>query len=103
MGEPISVKAVLKDDSGRALDGKIVEWFIDGSSIGKSQMKNGSTTLSLTSEYTDNLGLKTHQMQVNFYGDSTYKTSTATTFLTITATGATEGPISNESVVNASI
>lgn len=100
---PVSVKAVLKDGSGRALDGKVVEWFIDGRSVGKSQMKNGATTLSLTGEYTANLGLRTHQMQVNFYGDSTYKSSTATAFLTITATGAPEGTVSNESVVNASV
>jgi hypothetical protein len=101
LGEPVSSKAVLKDSSGSALNGKVVEWFIDGRSVGKSQMKNGATTLSLTGEYTDNLGLKTHQLQVNFYGDATYKSSTATSFLNITATGA--GAISNESVVNASI
>jgi hypothetical protein len=103
LGEPVSVQAVLKDATGRALDGKIVQWFIDGSSVGKSQMKNGTTTLSLTGEYTDNLGLGTHRVQVNFYGDSTYKSGTATSFLVITATGAPEGTVSNESVVNASV
>ena len=102
LGEPVSSKAVLKDSSGSALNGKVVEWFIDGSSVGKSQMKNGATTLSLTGEYTDNLGLKTHQLQVNFYGDATYKSSTATSFLNITATGAL-GAVSNESVVTASV
>jgi hypothetical protein len=66
-------------------------------------MKNGATTLSLTGEYTDNLGLGTHRVQVNFYGDSTYKSGTATSFLVITATGAPEGTVSNESVVNASV
>ncbi|MGA7075272.1 MAG: Ig-like domain-containing protein [Halobacteriota archaeon] len=101
LGEPLSVKAVVI--SGHALDGKVVEWFIDGTSVGRSQMKNGVTTLSLTGEYTANLGLGTHRMQVNFYGDSTYKSSTATSFLMITATGAPEGTVSNESVVNASI
>lgn len=101
LGDPVSVQAVLKDSSGRALDGKVVEWFIDGGSVGKSQMKNGTTTLSLTGEYTGNLGLGTHQMQVNFYGDTTYESSTATSFLIITATGL-EGTVANESVVNAS-
>ena len=103
LGEPVSVKAVLNDGSGRALDGKVVAWFVDGGSVGKSQMKNGETTLSLTGEYTSNLGLGTHRMQVSFYGDSTYKSSTATSFLMITATGAPEGTVSNESVVNASV
>jgi hypothetical protein len=42
-------------------------------------------------------------VQVNFYGDSTYKSGTATSFLVITATGAPEGTVSNESVVNASV
>jgi hypothetical protein len=98
LGEPVSSKAVLKDSGGSALNGKVVEWFIDGKSVGKSQMKNDATTLSLTGEYTDNLGLKTHQLQVNFYGDATYKSSTATSFLNITATG-----VSNESVVTASV
>lgn len=102
LGEPISIQAVLKDSSGRALDGKVVEWFIDGGSVGKSQMKNGTTTLSLTGEYTGNLGLGMHRMQVNFYGDATYESSTATSFLTITATGALEGTVANQSVVNAS-
>lgn len=102
LGEPVSTQAVLKDSSGTALNGKVVEWFIDGLSVGKSQMKNGATTLSLTGEYTDSLGLKTHQLQVNFYGDATFKSSTATSFLNITATGAF-GSVSNESVVNASI
>lgn len=102
LGEPVSTQAVLKDNSGTALNGKVVEWFIDGLSVGKSQMKNGATTLSLTGEYTDSLGLKTHQLQVNFYGDATYKSSTATSFLNITATGAF-GSVSNESVVNTSI
>jgi predicted small secreted protein len=102
LGEPVSSKAILKDSSENALNGKIVEWFIDGSSVGKSQMKNGSTSLSLTGEYIDNLGIKTHQLQVNFYGDTTYKSSTATSFLNITATGSI-GAISNGSVTNASI
>jgi hypothetical protein len=88
LGVPVSSKAVLMDSNGNALNGKVVEWFVDGRSVGKSQMKNGATTLSLTGEYTDNLGLKTHQLQVNFYGDATYKSSTATSFLNITATGA---------------
>jgi hypothetical protein len=101
LGEPVSSKAILKDSSGNALNGKIVEWFIDGSSVGKSQMKNGTTSLSLTGEYTDNLGIKTHQLQVNFYGDTTYKSSTATSFLNITATGALS-TVSNESVFNES-
>jgi hypothetical protein len=101
LGEPVSSKAVLKDSSGSALNGKVVEWFIDGRSVGKSQMKNDATTLSLTGEYIDNLGLKTHQLQVNFYGDATYKSSTATSFLNITATGAF-GAVSNNSDVNAS-
>jgi hypothetical protein len=99
LGEPVSAKAVLKDSSGKALNGKVVEWFVDGRSVGKSIMKNDATTLSLTAEYTDNLGLKTHQLQVNFYGDATYKSSTATSFLNITATG-TLGIVSNESATN---
>ncbi|MGZ7136647.1 MAG: hypothetical protein ACXVI7_00335 [Halobacteriota archaeon] len=99
MGEPVSAKAVLKDNSGNALNGKVVEWFIDGRSVGKSLMKNDATTLSLTAEYTDYLGLKTHQLQVNFYGDAAYKSSTATSFLNITATGTT-GTVSNESTTN---
>ncbi len=99
LGEPVTIKAVLKDSSGSAINGKVVEWFIDTNSVGKSQMKNGATTLSLTGEYTDNLGLKTHQLQVNFYGDATYKSSTTTSFLNITATG-TLGAVYNESVVN---
>ena len=103
LGEPVLVQAVLKDSSGRALDGKVVEWFIDGGSVGRSQMKNGTTTLSLTGEYTGNLGLGTHRMQVNFYGDAAYESSTATSFLIITATGALEGTVSNQSVVNASV
>lgn len=102
LGEPVSSKAVLKDSGGSALNGKVVEWFIDGKSVGKSQMKNDATTLSLTGEHIDTLGLKTHQLQVNFYGDATYKSSTATSFLNITATGAL-GAVSNESVVTASI
>ncbi|MGZ7109842.1 MAG: hypothetical protein ACXVIU_00615 [Halobacteriota archaeon] len=99
LGEPVSAKAVLKDNSGNALNGKVVEWFIDGRSVGKSLMKNDATTLSLTAEYTDYLGLKTHQLQVNFYGDAAYKSSTATSFLNITATGTT-GTVSNESTTN---
>ena len=99
LGEPVTAKAVLKDNSGNALNGKVVEWFIDGKSVGKSQMKNGATTLSLTAEYTDYLGLKTHQLQVNFYGDAAYKSSTATSFLNITAAG-TLGIVSNDTVSN---
>jgi len=99
LGEPVTAKAVLKDNSGNALNGKVVEWFIDGRSVGKSLMKNSATTLSLTAEYTDYLGLKTHQLQVNFYGDATYKSSTATSFLNITAAG-TLGIVSNDTVSN---
>jgi hypothetical protein len=103
LGEPVSVRAVLKDSSGSALNDKIVEWFIDGRSVGKSQMKNGATTLSLTGEYTESLGLKTHQTQVNFYGDATYKSSTATSFLNITAVSVSEGMVFNESIVRAAV
>jgi hypothetical protein len=42
-------------------------------------------------------------MQVNFYGDAAYESSTATSFLIITATGVLEGTVSNQSVVNASV
>jgi hypothetical protein len=96
---PVSVKAVVEDSLGRPLDGKVVAWFIDSRSIGQSQMMNGSTTLSLTGDYVNSLGLGLHQMQVNFYGDESYKSSTATAFLTITATGAPEESIVNETTL----
>ncbi|MGZ7166940.1 MAG: Ig-like domain-containing protein [Halobacteriota archaeon] len=87
VGEPASIRATVSDGNGRPLNGKIIEWFLDGKPLGKSQSRNGTTTLNLTSEYIDNLGSRTHQVQVNFYGDTSYKSSTATSFLLITATG----------------
>jgi hypothetical protein len=96
---PVSINAVLEDSLGHVLDGKVVTWFIDGRSIGQSQMMNGSTTLSLTGDYVDSLGLGLHQVQVDFYGDTSYKSSTATAFLTITATGASEESIANETAL----
>ena len=87
LGEPTSIRATVSDGNSRPLDGKVIEWFLDGKSLGKSQSRNGVTMLNLTSEYVDNLGARTHQVQVNFYGDTTYKSSTATSFLLITATG----------------
>ena len=91
LGEPASVKATVTDGSGKPLDGKVVEWFLDGKSLGKSQAKNGITFMNLTSEYVDNLGYRTHQVQANFYGDTAYESSTATSFLLITAVGAPPG------------
>jgi hypothetical protein len=91
LDEPVSIQATLKDGNGRLLDGKTVEWFIDGASVGKSQVKNGATMMNLTSEYVDNLGIQAHQVRVSFYGDQSYESSTATSFLQITATGAPEG------------
>ncbi len=88
LGEPASIRATISDSSGRPLDGKIIEWFLDGKSLGRSQSKDGTTMLNLTSEYVDNLGVRTHQVQVNFYGDGNYKSSTATSFLQVTATSA---------------
>ncbi len=87
LGEPTSIRATVSDGDGRPLNGKIVEWFLDGRSLGKSQSRNGATMLNLTSEYIDSLGARTHQLQVNFYGDTSYRSSTATSFLLITATG----------------
>jgi hypothetical protein len=83
LGAPVSLKAALKDSSGQTLNGKVVEWFIDGRSVGKSQMKNDVTTLMLTGEYTSNLGASVHEIQINFYGDADYKSTTATSLLTI--------------------
>ena len=96
LGAPVSVRAVLKDSSGRTLDGKVVEWFIDGRSVGKSQMKNGVTTLMLTGEYTNNLGASVHEMQVNFYGDADYKCTTTTALLTIKAVETTSEAVASE-------
>ncbi len=95
LGEPTSIRATINDENGRPLDGKIVEWLLDGKSLGKSQSRNGTTMLNLTSEYIDSLGAKAHQLQVNFYGDTSYRSSTATSFLLITATGTA---ISEEAV-----
>jgi hypothetical protein len=96
LGAPVSVRAALKDSSGQVLNGKIVEWFIDGRSVGKSQMKNDATTLMLTGEYTNNLGASVHEMQVNFYGDADYKSTTATALLTIKGVGTTSEVVANE-------
>ncbi len=96
LGESASIRATISDGNGRPLDGKIVEWFLDGKSLGKSQSRNGATMLNLTSEYIDNLGNRTHQLQVNFYGDAIYKSSTATSFLLITATGI---PVAEDLIV----
>jgi len=90
LDQPVSIQATLKDVNGRPLDGKTVEWFIDGASVGKSQVKNGITMMSLTAEFVDNLGIQTHQVRASFYGDANYESSTATSFLQITATGAPE-------------
>ena len=98
---PVSIQATLKDGNGRALDGKIVEWFIDGASVGKSQVKGGTTAMSLTSEYVDNLGNQTHQVGVIFYGDQSYASSTATSFLQVTATIAAQGNASTNSTTSA--
>jgi hypothetical protein len=101
LGEPVSIQATLKDGNGRALDGKIVEWFIDGTSVGKSQVKSGVTMMNLTGQYVENLGIKAHRVQVSFYGDASYESSTATSFLQITATGAPEGAASSNSTTSA--
>ena len=101
LGEPVSVQATLTDGNGRALDGKTVEWFIDGASVGKSQVQSGITMMSLTSEYVSNLGIQTHQVGVTFYGDQSYESSTATSFLQVTAAGAAQGPASTNSTATA--
>lgn len=101
LDEPVSIQATLKDGNGRALDGKTVEWFIDGASVGKSQVKSGTTMMSLTSEYVDNLGIQTHQVGVTFYGDQSCESSTATSFLQVTATSAPEGTASTNSTASA--
>jgi hypothetical protein len=90
LDQPVSIQATLKDANGRPLDGKNVEWFIDGAPVGKSQVKSGVTMMNLTTEFVDNLGIKMHQVRVSFYGDVNYESSTATSFLQITATGAPE-------------
>jgi len=91
----------LKDGNGRALDGKTVEWFIDGASVGKSQVKSGVTMMNLTSEYIDNLGIQAHQVRVTFYGDQSYESSTASSFLQVTATGVPAGTASTNSTASA--
>ncbi len=96
LGEPTSIRATVSDSNSRPLDGKVIEWFLDGKSLGKSQSRDGVTMLNLTSEYVDNLGARTYQVQVNFYGDTTYKSSTATSFLLITATGL---PVAEDLIV----
>ena len=101
LGEPVSIQATLKDGNGRALDGKTIEWFIDGVSVGKSQVKSGVTMMNLTAEYVENLDIKAHQVQVSFYGDASYGSSTATSFLQITATGAPEEVASSNSTASA--
>jgi hypothetical protein len=100
LGEPVSIQATLKDGNGRALYGKTVEWFIDGVSVGKSQVKSGVTMMNLTSEYVENLGIKTHLVQVSFYGDASYGSSTATSFLLVTSAGAPEEITSSNSTAN---
>jgi hypothetical protein len=92
----VSIRAVLKDSNEQALDGKVLEWFIDGRSIGKSQMKNGITTLMLTGDYTNNLRSGVHEIQVNFYGDADYRSTTATAILTINATETTSEAVPTE-------
>ncbi len=87
LGEPTSIRATITDGSSHPLDGKVIEWFLDGKALGKSQSRNGATMLNLTSEYVDNLGSRTHSVQANFYGDANYKSCTATSFLLINATG----------------
>ncbi len=96
LGEPASIRATINDGNGRPLDGKIIEWFLDGKALGKSQSRNGATMLNLTSEYIDNLGSRTHLVQANFYGDATYKSSTATSFLQVNATG---GSVTENSIM----
>ena len=90
VGQPVSIPATITDGSGHPLDAKPIEWFLDGNSLGKSQSSSdGTTTLHLTSQYTGNLGNTTyHQLRVNFYGDDTYKSSTATSFLIVNATNS---------------
>jgi len=100
-GEPVSIQATLKDGNGRVLDDKIVEWFIDGVSVGKSQVKGGVTMMNLTGEYVESLGIGVHQVKVSFYGDTSYESSTATSFLQITATGTPEGITSSNSAASA--
>lgn len=101
LDEPVSIQATLKDGNGRALDGKTVEWFIDGASVGKSQVESGVTMMNLTSEYVDNLGIQAHQVRVTFYGDQSYESSTASSFLQVTATGVPEGTGSTNSIASA--
>ena len=93
LGQPASIKATVTDINGKPLDGKVVEWFIDGKSLGKSQSKDGVTFINLTSEYVDSLGFRTHEVQAIFYGDAAYESSTATSFLLVTAVGAS--PVQN--------
>ena len=100
LGEPVSIQANLKDGSGQPLDGKIVEWFIDGAPVGQSQVKNGVTMMNLTGEYVTILGINAHQVGVSFYGDTNYQSSTATSFLQITATGAPEEVVTSNSTVS---
>ncbi|MGZ4905369.1 MAG: hypothetical protein ACXV3U_00935 [Halobacteriota archaeon] len=102
LGSPVSIPATITDGAGRPLDGKVVEWFLDGKSLGKSQSSNGTTTLHLTSQftsqYTGTFNSTYHELRVNFYGDDTYKSSTATSFLIVNATspvGATSQVVQN--------
>ncbi len=88
-GNPVSIPATITDATGRPLDGKVIEWFLDSTSLGKSQSSNGTTTLHLTSQYTGNLGNSTYyQLRVIFYGDDTYKSSTASSFLIVNSTSS---------------
>ncbi len=96
VGEPVSMTAVLKDDKNIPLNGKVVNWYIDGNYVGKSQVKDGSTAMSLSGSDTTLLGNKTHQIKVEFYGDAQYKSSTATTILSIKDI-PTPVPVLNES------
>lgn len=83
MGEPVSITATLTDGNGNRLDGKVITWYIDDNYVGKSQVKTGITMMSLSSSDTLLLGIKTHIIKVEFYGDQHYKPSTATTLLLI--------------------
>ncbi|HYA33798.1 MAG TPA: Ig-like domain-containing protein [Candidatus Bathyarchaeia archaeon] len=101
LDQPVSIQATLKDGNGRPLDGKAVEWFIDGASVGRSQVNSGVTAMNLTPEFVDNLGIQTHQVRVSFYGDASYESSTASSLLQITATGTPEGITAPNSTITA--
>jgi len=57
--------------------------------------------MNLTGEYVESLGIGAHQVKVSFYGDTSYESSTATSFLQITATGTPVEITSSNSTASA--